>query len=72
MLREGRFPGHVSMDTSLAGYLLNPLASDYSLARLGQEYGVGVPQGEAPEKARETALLPSVARMLEKELEEMR
>lgn len=70
LLREGRFPGHVSMDTSLAGYLLNPLASDYSLARLGQEYGVGVPQGEAPEKARETALLPSVARMLEKELEE--
>ena len=45
LLREGRLPAGVVMDTSLAGYLLNPLASDYSLPRLAQEYGVSAPEG---------------------------
>lgn len=60
------------MDTSLAGYLLNPLASDYSLPRLAQEYGVSAPEGEegAPEPAREAALLPGTAQALDKELQE--
>lgn len=31
---------NVKMDTSLAGYILNPSASDYDISRLAQEYNV--------------------------------
>ena len=71
LLREGRSPAGVVMDTSLAGYLLNPLASDYSLPRLAQEYGVSAPEGEegTPEPARAAALLPGTAQALFQELQ---
>ncbi len=40
MLSAGYEPQGFVMDTALAAYLLNPLSSDYSLARLLAEYGI--------------------------------
>ncbi len=56
---------NVTMDASLAAYLLNPLASSYELMRLAQEYGVAVPEGDAPEEAR---VLAPLCDMLEAEI----
>ena len=67
LLKIGRRPSGVVMDTLLAAYLLNPLASGYELPRLAQEYGVGaplLPEG-APAGADIAALLPATADTLE-------
>lgn len=63
LLREGDGP-QIELDTMLAGYLLNPLASGYALTRLEQEYGFP-PVGE--EEAAQTARLPELADKLAKE-----
>lgn len=55
----------VTMDTSLAGYLLDPLASDYDPVRLAQVYGVTPAEGTQPETLR---LLVPLAAVLEKEI----
>ena len=55
----------VTMDTSLAGYLLDPLASDYDPVRLAQVYGVTPAEGTQPEPLR---LLVPLAAVLEKEI----
>ena len=39
LLAAGMTPSNFAVDTVLAAYLLNPLSSDYSLARLLPEYG---------------------------------
>lgn len=39
LLMQGLTPAAFALDTALAAYLLNPLSSDYSLARLLPEYG---------------------------------
>ena len=39
LLMQGLTPAAFTLDTALAAYLLNPLSSDYSLARLLPEYG---------------------------------
>ena len=39
LLAQGLTPAAFTLDTALAAYLLNPLSSDYSLARLLPEYG---------------------------------
>ena len=39
LLSQGMTPAAFVLDTALAAYLLNPLSSDYSLARLLPEYG---------------------------------
>ncbi len=78
LLADGRRPQGIGMDTLLAGYLLNPLASDYSLSRLAQEYAVPVPPIESSEDspapsgtaAAEAAMLPAVADRLAAEVEE--
>ena len=71
LLKMGRFPQGTVMDTMLAGYLLNPLASDYSLPRLSMEYGVLLPalEGNTQEAIR-AAMLPAVASRLAAEVEE--
>ena len=67
LLERGIFPQNIVMDTMLAGYLLNPLASDYLLARLLPEYGIA---GEvADEQHREVALFPALADRLTEELQ---
>ncbi|NLM79842.1 MAG: DNA polymerase I [Clostridiales bacterium] len=66
LLKEGKRPCSVEFDAALAGYLLNPLASDYSLSRLAQEYGVFAPNVEGEDFG--AAALPAVADRLEKEL----
>ena len=53
-------------DTGLAAYLLNPNASDYSMERLVQEYGVTPCRSE---KESRIALLPVLADRLAAELE---
>lgn len=55
----------VTMDTSLAGYLLDPLASDYDVFRLAQVYGIVPAEGTQPEALR---LLVPLAEVLEKEI----
>lgn len=55
----------LSMDLSLAGYLLNPSASSYEPLRLAQEYGVPLPEVENPlggiaEEAQAAAVLPAL------------
>lgn len=47
-LRAGKQLVSVTLDTALAGYLLDPLATDYGVMRLAQLYGVGLPEGELP------------------------
>ena len=77
LLKMGRTPQGTVMDTMLAGYLLNPLASDYSLPRLAQEYAVAVPamageggEAEGPvSPAGRAAMLPAVADRLAAEVE---
>ena len=64
-LLYGRTLGGVTMDVTLAAYLLNPLASSYDVLRLSQEYGVGVPEGDAPIEAR---VLPPLCDLLESEI----
>ncbi|MDD4545896.1 MAG: DNA polymerase I [Oscillospiraceae bacterium] len=66
LLNEGMQPGGIVMDTMLAGYLLNPLSSDYSIGRLAQEYGVAAPTVEGGDGG--VSLLPAVADRLEGEL----
>jgi DNA polymerase-1 len=66
MLTQGRKPCSIVFDTMLAGYLLNPLASDYSLTRLSQEYAVVAPRIEGEDLG--AAMLPKVSDKLEKEL----
>ena len=66
LLEQGIFPENITMDTMLAGYLLNPLASDYPLSRLIQEYGIAA--GTADEESVEIALFPALAQRLEEEL----
>lgn len=58
---------NVTMDAVLAAYLLNPLASSYELPRLAQEYGVAVPDGDAPVEIR---LLPSLCKVLQKAIDD--
>lgn len=54
------------LDTMLAGYLLNPSASGYGLARMAEEYAIagrqvsGAPENLA-QKAAECALFPALA-----------
>lgn len=50
LMRTGRKPIECRLDTLLAAYLLNPLASSYDLPRLAQEYAVPAadPSGDAP------------------------
>ncbi len=70
LLKAGRFPQGAVMDTLLAGYLLNPLASDYSLPRLALEYDVSLPGFEGDtQEAIHAAMLPAVADRLAAEVE---
>lgn len=66
LLVEGLSPDGIIMDTTLAGYLLNPLANDYSLSRLAKEYAVAAPlvQGDGG-----VSLLPPLADKLHIQLE---
>lgn len=66
LLAEGRRPAGIVMDTMLAGYLLNPLASDYTLSRLKQEYAVAVSAVEGEDHG--AAMLPPVADKLQDEI----
>lgn len=66
LLRQGIYPQGIVMDTMLAGYLLNPLASDYSLSRLIQEYGI---TGASPEDdGWEAALFPALMKRMKEDL----
>lgn len=57
---------HAGFDTMLAGYLLNPNASDYEPERLAQEYGVSLPElGENRRAALAAAFPALVDRMAE-------
>ena len=69
MLHNEREPRHFTMDTLLAGYLLNPLASDYTLEHLAQEYRVSVTVPETEDAfAAKACLFPAVCAALEKEI----
>ena len=59
----------VAGDAALAGYILNPSAGDYSLARLAQEYGIALP-ALANEAARDAASLPALQEKLNAALAE--
>lgn len=65
----------VTMDTMLAGYLLNPSASGYDALRLAQEYGVPLsPCEQIPEQEREAvqkaAVLPGLCEKLSLQIAE--
>ncbi|MBQ7288702.1 MAG: DNA polymerase I [Clostridia bacterium] len=60
---------NVTFDSSLAGYLLNPSASNYAVERLAAEYGVGTPAitgGGEPEK--QGALFSLLCEEMEKQI----
>lgn len=50
-----------AFDTMLAGYLLNPSASDYEPGRLAQENGVNMPAGEMEYGQAVAAVMPELA-----------
>lgn len=68
--RLGIYPEICTMDTLLAGYLLNPSSSDYSVERLCALYGVcsspadGTPLGERAEPLRQALETAAVIRDL--------
>ena len=61
------------LDAGLAGYLLNPNASDYAVERQLAQHGLSLPAAEAPQKllplARECLGLSALSPLLERELE---
>ena len=57
----------IEFDTGLAGYLLDPNSSDYSISRLSQKYGTAVYQSSRECKA---AVLIPLADRLKKEIED--
>ncbi|MCL2107653.1 MAG: DNA polymerase, partial [Oscillospiraceae bacterium] len=59
---------NAAMDTTLAGYLLNPNASGYAPGRLAREYGISLPAG-GDDTVRAAAALPELCAVLEQELE---
>ncbi len=63
--QHGAVPSAIVMDTTLAAYLLDPLASGYDPLRVAQQYGVAVPEGEQPEELR---VLTPLANRLEQEI----
>lgn len=68
LLQEGVKPAGFAMDTMLAAYLLNPLASGYDFSRLVQEYGVPLTADASP--ADTAAAFATLADMLETHLKE--
>ncbi len=62
----------VKFDTSLAGYILNPSANNYSVQRLAQEYGVPSPvfKTEPDTSCKDASMLPELCEKLEKLLDE--
>ena len=64
-LNHGTTLKGVTMDTTLAAYLLDPLSSDYSLTRTAQLYGVAAPESDLP---AEIVLFTPVCDRLEREL----
>ena len=67
LLAAGHAPAEVTADTRLAGYLLNPLSSDYSLPHLAQAYGIPIAGEETDAQA---AAFPAVADRLAREIEQ--
>lgn len=57
----------VQMDTMLAGYVLNPSATEYGMERLFAEYGVSVAEG-ADLQAVQVAALPALCSVLEEQI----
>ena len=64
-LKHGITLQGVTMDTTLAAYLLDPLSSDYSLPRLAQIYGIATPESDLPVQAM---VLSAVCDRLEQEI----
>lgn len=69
LLSKGIQPKTVSFDTKLAAYLLNPLANDYDVLRLAQEYNISLPNIEDP-FVRAAAVFPAIADTLVNKIEE--
>lgn len=67
-LRAGRQAENVTFDLSLAGYLLNPSSSDYSVSRLAAEYQVPVPELEGGELGEEVLCLKAVCEEADRRL----
>ena len=49
---------NITFDTTLAGYLLDPSSSEYSVSRLAQSHGISLPQNEQGETEAVGAFLP--------------
>ena len=69
-LENGREAKNIFFDCSLAGYILNPSASDYDIVRLAAEYGVAAPETEGSEIAAAAALMQPLAKKLASLIEE--
>ena len=72
--REGLKLCNLAMDTTLAGYLLNPAANDYDVLRLAGEYAIPVPEFDVPEgvavSVKSAAVLPRLCEELTARLKE--
>ena len=73
-LMKGFTLNSVKMDTTVAGYILNPSSNSYDILRLASEYGISVPEIECslPVKdgALEASLIKAVSEKCENELKE--
>ena len=59
-LRQGQTLSHLKMDTTLAGYILNPSASAYDVLRLAEERCIPLPTVDCAEAHRPFAVAAAV------------
>ncbi|MGN1443728.1 MAG: DNA polymerase, partial [Acutalibacteraceae bacterium] len=65
-LSKGLELKNVMMDTSLAGYILNPSASSYDPLRLAAGFSITVPEFDCPEALKEVCSFAAVLRAVSK------
>ncbi|MEG0853373.1 MAG: DNA polymerase I [Angelakisella sp.] len=74
-LSLGQEVSNLKFDCRLAGYLLSPNSTEYTVERLAAEYGTGTPsvtmagENEAPRTAVLAAMLPALCEQLSVEIE---
>ncbi|MBQ5810005.1 MAG: DNA polymerase I, partial [Clostridia bacterium] len=69
-LENGTEAQNIFFDCALAGYILNPSASDYEIERLAAEYNVAAPQSEDAAPIKQAAIMQPLAKALAKAIEE--
>ncbi len=70
IMAQGSEMVNVRFDCALAGYLLSPNSTQYTVDRLAGEYGIATPivEGDSNELINQTALLPQLCKKLDEDI----